>query len=562
MKKMRYRVFIYIFSIFVVLSCGSRPSAPRDQTGNVEDSRHVAGGLADEIRSLTETGILSSMLQALELIRSRELSGVDFGRMMNGINTVLIRLVYPDSLARLPVLDLPLTYNYTRIIREAERGNYISPSETSTDFFEHILPFLAVNEQNAEELLQAVLIDLGRAGELRPNSVLPPYFRGMIHESLRQLPQAEAAYRQAYQISNECYPAYIGIARVSRLSGNIAQAAALISDLAIRFPDSMEVRRELAFSNYETRDWSRAMPLIDEILRVEPRNGDFLLMRASILTEQGHFSQANAVLDSYAPINPNNRLYLFLRARVQFEGNRNRDSALNYLRSILRSSPNDIEALVYAANLLLESTRPADQTEGREFLVRLRQLAGSSIDVLNLGLRDAVRRESWQEAQGLLNRILAVRRTDQDLIDGFHIERGLGNNARALVFARELHERDPANNDFAILFIGALIDSGRREEASRLLENRISSSGRGTLLSRYYFLRSRLQPNEEAALSDLRASIFEDPRNLDSLIAMFEIYHRRREERRAIHYLRQALAIAPDHPLLRRYEIEYASMLR
>jgi hypothetical protein len=42
---------------------------------------------------------------------------------------------------------------------------------------------------------------------------------------------------------------------------------------------------------------------------------------------------------------------------------------------------------------------------------------------------------------------------------------------------------------------------------------------------------------------------------------MFEIYHNRREERRAVYYLRQALAIAPDNPRLKRYEREYASLL-
>jgi hypothetical protein len=42
---------------------------------------------------------------------------------------------------------------------------------------------------------------------------------------------------------------------------------------------------------------------------------------------------------------------------------------------------------------------------------------------------------------------------------------------------------------------------------------------------------------------------------------MFEIYHRRREERRAVYYLKQALAIAPENPRLKRYEAEYSGLL-
>ena len=560
------RYFLYIFLLIMMLSCRNSPS-PRDNKPNVDSPRQqVSGGVAEEIRSLTESGILSSMIQAMDTIRSRNLSGVDFGRMMNGINTLIIRLVYPDTLVRLPAVDLPQTYRYTRIIREGEKGVYLKPSENSTDFFEHILPFLAVTNSPAGQMPadispQDVLRDLDKAGELRPNSILPLFFRGLLHERLNQYTDAERAYRRVYGISEECYPAMIGIARLRRLTGNTAESVASFSDLIIRYPDSREIKRQLAVSLYEARDWSRALPAIDEILQSDSRDGDFLLMRASILIEQGNFSQANTTLDSYAPINPNNRLYLYLRARVQAEGNRNRDSALNYLRSILRSSPNDEEALILAVSLLMESSRPADQTEGRELLERLRRLNGSSVSVLSLSLREAVRRESWQEAQGFLNRILASRRTVQDLTDGYLIERNLRNNARALSFARELYDRDNGNNEYAVTYISALIDNGRRDEAMRLIESRISSVARGALLSRFYFLRSRLQTNDEAISSDLRSSIFEDPRNLEANIALFEFHNRRREERRAAHYLKQAIAIAPDNPVVRRYEREYAALL-
>ena len=556
---------IPILLLFFLFSCKNTPSAKNNGL-NDPQRQQVSGGIAEEIRGLTETGILSSMLQALETIRSRNLSGVDFGRMMNGINTLIIRLVYPDSLAVLPAVDLPQTYRYTLIIREGERGNYIKPPEGSIDFFEHILPFLVIAKLLPGQGLpgdissQDIIRVLDKAADIRPNSVLPSYFKGLLFERQNNLREAERAYRKAYEISGEFYPSLIAIARITRLSGNPAQAAEAFSDLIIRYPDSREIKRELAASLFESRDWPRALPAIDEILQTDPRDGDFLLMKASLLLEQTQYSQSNAVLDTYAPINPNNRLYLYLRARVQAEGNRNRDSALNYLRSILRTSPNDEEALILAVTLLMESSRSADQSEGRELLDRLRRIAGNSVNVLSL--RDAVRRESWQEAQGLLNRILASRRTVQDLTDGYHIERNLGNNTRALSFARELFERDTANSENTLIYISALIDNARRDEAMRLLNSRMDSVSRGASLSRYYFLRSRLQTNDDAISSDLRSSLFEDPKNLEANIGLFEYHIRRREERRAATYLRNAISIAPDNPVVRRYEREYASLLQ
>jgi Tfp pilus assembly protein PilF len=246
---------------------------------------------------------------------------------------------------------------------------------------------------------------------------------------------------------------------------------------------------------------------------------------------------------------------------VQAEGNKNRDAAVNYLRSILRTNANDAETLLYAATLLMESARPADQDEGRALLARLQRISGSSVDVLNLSLQDAIRRESWQEAQVFLNRVLAVRRTPADLISAYQVERSLGNNARALTYARELYEKNTSNNEYIVIYISALIDGGRRTDASQMIESRLNSASAGSIKAQFYYLRSRIQTNDESALGDLRSSIFEDPRNLDALIAMFEIYHRQREERRAVYYLRQALAISPDNPRLKRYEKEYADLL-
>lgn len=524
-------------------------------------AQEAPAGVAGEIRNLTETGQLSSMLQALELIRSRGISGSEFGRIMAGINVLLIKQVYPDSLARLPAVDLPQTHNYTRIIRGAETGNYIRPAANSNDFFEHILPFLAVNAQTRPEAFADVLRDLAKANQLRPNSLLPYYFQGVIHEWAGRLREAETSYGQAYEISAECYPALIGIARIKRLQGNTAEAAAILSDLMVRYPDSSGIKRQLAITFYESRNWSRALTLTDEILLSEPRDGEFLIMKARIHIEQGQFSQANTALDSYASISSSNRDYLFLRAVIQAEGYRNRDSALNYLRSIFRTNSSDEEAMVYAAELLMESQRAEDQLEGRELLGRLRQISGSSINVLNLSLLDAIRRENWQEAQNFLNRVLAARRTPADLINAYYVERGLGNNSRALTYARELYEQDTSNNDYLVIYISALIDNNRRDEASRLLESRLNVSSNGIVKGQFYYLRSRIQTNEEAVLNDLRSSIFEDPRNIDALIAMFEIYIRRRDERRAVFYLRQVIAIAPDNLRVKRLETQYSALL-
>jgi tetratricopeptide (TPR) repeat protein len=550
-------------------SCGTKPHIKEvpltAAVPAVPDSqpppRAAVGGVAEEIRSLVESGSFPSLLTALDLVRDRNLEESDFGRLMNAVAVTLLQKVYPSLQNQYPGTAPPQSHAYTRILREAERGNYVSAPQNSRDYLEHVLPFLALLRETRPEKLDAARADLLRAGELNKHSVLAPFFLGLIYERSGLLNAAEEEFNRAYALSSYCYPAAIGLARIMESRDKRQEAIRLLSDLLIQYPDNLVIKRQLAITYYNDKDWSRADPVIAEVLQRDSRNSAFILMRAHVLVEQGQFLQAQAPLDLLGSIDPNNRLYLFLRARVQAEGYRNRDSALNYLRSILRTYPNDDEASVYAARLLLESGRSEDRTEGRELLTRLMSAEDPSLLVVNLALQDAIYREAWSEARPYLDRLLAERRSAQDLLSAYRVERGLGNNSAALQAARELYERNTSAEEGINAYITALIDTGRNDEAGRLIESRIASLSGGALKGRYYYLRSRLRTNEEAAMNDLRSSLFEDPRNINALIAMFEIYHRRKDDSRAVFYLKQALALAPDNPQLKRYASEYSSSL-
>jgi tetratricopeptide (TPR) repeat protein len=540
---------------------GSQSAGIEDGRDGTAAARSSAGGLAEEIRALTETGVLSSMRKAMEFVQSNALGSSEFGRIMNGVNITLIRRMYPAEALTLSPPDLPQTHAYARILREAERGVYTPPAAASTDYLEHVLPFLALFDEKGQERLLAALPDLQKAQGIRTDSVLAPYFIGIVYERTGKLEDANAAYTKAYGISAECYPAALGQVRVMKLAGRDRESRNLLSELALRYPDNIAVKRQLAIAWYEAGNWAHAEPVIAEILQHNNRDGEFILMRAHLLVEQGQYMQAQGPLDQYASFNPNTRLYLLLRARVQAEAYRNRDSAINYLRTLLRNFPGDEEASIYAAQMLMESAGAQDQAEGRELLRRLMGSNGPSPAVLNLALQDAINRESWREAEDLLNRLLAGRRLGHDLYSAYMVEQGLGNKARALAYARELYEQDTANDEGITAYISALIDAGRKDEAGRMIETHLASANGGIARGRYYYLRSRLKTSEEETLADLRSSLFEDPRGLKPLIAMFEIYHRRKDERRAVYYLKQALAIAPGNPRLKHYESEYAGLL-
>jgi tetratricopeptide (TPR) repeat protein len=517
-------------------------------------------GLAEEIRALTESGIPSLMQRAMDQIRQRNLGNSEFGRIMNAVNVNLFRRLYPDIKIQSPAPDPPQSHSYAKILRDVERGVYTAPG-ASSDYLECVLPFLAFLNETRQDRLLPCLPDLRRAAVLNPGSVLAPFFMGLIYERTGSPAEAEASYRRALGISPECYPASLAQARLRELAGDHGGVIRSLQELVLNFPDNAAVKRQLAIAYYRQKDWSRAQNAIAEGLQQNPRDGELLLMQAHILVEQGRFLPAQRPLDQYASINAQDPFYLFLRARVQAEGLGNRDAALNYLRSLIRSSTPPAGSLVYTARLLLESLREEDQNEGRSLLTRLLE-GDPPADVIRMAVRDCIGRRDWQAAKNYLAPLLKENPQSQDLLSAYAIEQGLGNNAAALSYARELYDRNPADDEGTAAYISALIETGRQAEAGRLIEARLASAADDTKKSRYYYLRSRIRGSDDQIVADLRASLFADPRNLSSMIAMFEFYHFRRPEKaRALIYLRQALALDPSNSQLRRYAGEYPEVL-
>ncbi|MDR2343686.1 MAG: tetratricopeptide repeat protein [Spirochaetaceae bacterium] len=532
-----------------------RPAQPFQQARTRENT---GGGIAAGVRSLCDKGSFSALKEAITLLRQDNINESEFGRVMNAVAVTLLEKVYGEPAEN---TDPPKNHLYSKILSEAARGVYREPPPASDDYLENVLPFLALLDSTAQSRFIAARPDLEKAQRLNPEGTLAPYFLGFASERTERWDDALDMYSKALSLDPDCYPAAFGVARILQNRGQNADAIEMLAGLSERCPDSIVIKHRLVSAYFRENDWVNAARVIDEALLKNPEDPSLSLLRARVLFENGQFVQAQAILNKFSAENPENRDYLLLRARLQNEGFRNRENAVNILRPLYKLNPADFPVALYLTRLLLESDNAAEHTDGAQMLQTLmrplRTGEGIPIAVIQLASEDAVRRGDWEEARKYQDRILEERGGPATLVNAFKVEQGLGNKSAALALAQELIRDYPDDEDGRIAYIEALMDSGRHGEALRLIDARIVALGPGVYKSRYYYLRGMLHGEFDAAISDFRASLFENPRNLDALKALISLYHKRHDERHAVYYLRQALAIAPRDPTLLQYQKDY-----
>ncbi|GHV84000.1 hypothetical protein AGMMS50212_13400 [Spirochaetia bacterium] len=519
-------------------------------------------GISGEVRTLVETGSKESLLEAIAVIKKKKIGGTEFGREMSAVAVTLLDNIYGLDVRELPKPDPPLSSKYAKILKNAAQGLYTQPSFLSQDYIEFVLPSLALLNNNKNIHISDVQSDLLKARTLNNSGVLAVYFLGVAFENLKNEDAALDAYNAAQSLDGHCYPARLGISRILQLQNKSKEAVALLEELNGEYTDNPLIQRQLANAYYNDKDWTAAYRILNNALNNVQDDNELMLMQARVQIENKRYLQAQTVLDNYKKSGTDSRDFRFISARLQNEGFKNKDEALNLLRVMIKNDPNDYEVIIYTTKILLQSKDENDLKQGREFLVSLlnkdmNDEGGVPLDVVELAVEDAIKREAWLDAQRLQEKILPLRRNNDDILNSYFIENGMGNKTAALNFAKELYESGTDNEEAPIAYAAALIGVGRTTEALKIIDNRIAALGSGAYKSRYYYLRSRMKNSVDASIADLRSSLFENPRNLDALKAMFDIYRRRSDNTRAIYYLRQALALAPRDPELIKYQAQF-----
>jgi predicted Zn-dependent protease len=491
----------------------------------------------------------SSLSTAEDLIRANKAQDSEFGRAVLYVSYQLRKRLYPETLDPAASLDPPPLNLLVRTMQETEKGRYPDPALRSASRLTGLLSTTVLFAPQDAETSRSALADLAKIGQDPGYSILIPFFTALDAERAQDWNRALAQYQRAEALAADCYPASLGRVRVLFGLKRRAEAVSLLESLAAAHPNSVDASRLLAQAYYDSGRYDAAAPIIQNVLRAEPTNDAFIAMRAHILILSGNYLQAGPLLDAYATRNPHDPLYLYLRGLFLWKEDKQRARAVDFLKGAAVLYPRDQRLSLLLAEVLLDGDDPSsqDRQTARGLLESILALDADNQEAMIFLARDALAVGNSQRAQAFLDGLLAVNADFKEYGLMTEIAFAAKQYKRASAWADAWFAASPSDEDAALAKARSLIETGRGPQALALVTERLAKHPAAKFSAALFFLRSRLQKDPDDAMSDLRSSLMDDPRNLDSILAMFDAYYGQKDYKKAQFYLRQAQAASPSN---------------
>jgi len=441
------------------------------------------------------------------------------------------------------------------------------PADSAGSPLGELIPALTLFAVDSSDSARLAFDALDRFARLGVPSILPSIMRGVDAERRGDAQGALGLYRSALAIAPDAWCATLGTGRALLALKRSVDALAALAPLAAAHSGLPAFDRSYALALYANGRYAEAEPYVARVLTRDPQDSRLILIRARLLVRAKAYSQALPLLDAYGTVDPSNRLYLLLRS-LESESLRAREEALKWARRGLASYPDDPELLAAAARLLFAGPAfahdearilaaraaelaapgaeapPESDSETGAMVLAARNAAG--VEASRLLALDAASRFKWTDAAAYLARAGSF----EDKALSARILRKSGNAKASLDYSYAWYKAEPRSDAAIEAYLRALVDSGdektAQEAIARLLPGTISSPLRSIL----YFLQSKLQKSDEAALTLLRAALVENADNPEALAAVSDIQLRRKDYAKARFYLKQAMATDPGDPEL------------
>ncbi|AGT44335.1 lipoprotein [Treponema pedis str. T A4] len=575
-KKLLLKTYFFIFSLFVLLmpffSCKTVQSSQKQDNSVSSEKTNLAvypvgegtilsipakDKLAEKrldakLSSNITKASPESLKNALLFIQNDSKGLTPENQLYLKVISALMYLVYPlkteETKPSFSHDEEPYLYGLKNV------NNGVYPYSMKKDDFLSLIipPLILVSEKASQSEINSYKTDilerLTTAKNKYPESVLPPYLLGILSELENDNTAAMNFYKTAWNADSSCYPAGLKYGELAAEAGDGTVAVKIANFLSKNLEDNVAVKLLYARGYIASSDLTKASENIITVLKKEPENISALLLRIRILIEQKEYLKANSLLDAYSTKNRTSKDYLLFRARIVKEWNKNTISAIEFLSEAYRLYPEDFNILLACAEICFETSQKIENRQAGFFIEKVLQKDPENTAAMYLLVKNNINLGDWEQAVFLgekLNGKVSGNVNKELLVTAYL---GAGKTEKALALSKQLYtsSKNPSNR-FVGLYIEALYRSKNMQAVSQIIKEKLQTAD-SELKSILHYYNAKLSENKsEAYLSSLRSSLLANPRNKDSLFAMYEWYFNNKDYRKAKYYLGQVIALDPSN---------------
>ena len=514
----------------------------------------------EQIVKEVENGSPESLKNAMQLIKKSSEDYEENEKVLISIAVQIMKIVWPSQKItwEQPVTDIENPY--IGAINSAKQGVFDS-STGDVDFLSTILPALVllspviaqskeINNTN-QEILENCRNAIQKAMELNQNSVLAHYLMGVLLQKQEKYNEALAFLKFAYDSSSKTEEILLCYSNLLYKTGNLESAQKIADELD---PQNLNIQvlKQKAYIAFELKDYDSAELLVARVLQQNPNDLDFLLFRAKILVEKKDYIRAVSLLDVYARQNDTSLDYLILRARIQLDWSKNTTAATETIEKALQLYPEETQVLMIAAKISSITDSPVAGKYADQLTEKVLQKEPDNIEAMVYSLNALIQRENWNDSYKICCKIIETEKYPVEIVGKFvQICLRLGKNNEAFDFAKSQLVKYPDDETVLQAYVFAYSKVGNRDAVIKYIDSLLAQANQ-KMKSYLFYVRSFLQVSEEKSLADLRSSLSMNPRNSDSLFRLYEIYFEKQDYRKAQYYLRQVVAINPNNNSLKK----------
>jgi len=508
--------------------------------------------LDSTLAALIEKGSPASLKEAVLFIQNDSKGLTSENKLYLKIIADIMYLVYPLETNGVKPPAYVEDEPYLQALKEVKSGLY--PVSTKKDgLLSLIIPTLVLANDNFSDTTLAQYSEdiesrLMEAQKLRPQSVLAYYLLGLYKEKTNKLTEAVTLYQKAWQLDSSCYPAGFKYGHFAAESSNGTEALKIADTLNNIYNNNTEVKLLYAQAHIAKNDLNKASENIVSVLKKEPENISALLLRIRILIEQKEYLKANSLLDAYSTKNKTAKNYLLYRARLTKEWNKNLIRASEFLTEAYKYYPEDFNVLLACAEICFEASTKIDNKPADFFIRKVLEGYPKNTSALALLVKNDINNGKWAQAVESAEDLAAKypSEANKELLLTSYL--GAGQTSKALSLAKQLYAntKNPSNS-FINLYMEALY-AGKDYQTVKQVINQKMKGADSQLKSILYYYNAKLeQGNSSEYLNFLQSSLLSNPRNKDSLFAMYEWYLKTKDYKKAKYYLGQVLALNPSN---------------